>query len=184
MLENWCWMKEELKLMSCHYSQLTPEDLTKWQEHHPGEHCPPHKIPDEMLDSLIPSRDLGRALWYLHQLYVLPQLLVKENVCWVVTLIFINLDLRVISRFDMAIHNPRSHEDCKRLNPTELYNDLIEQLYFLTTEGLESRGHGHVTFGHLVSGYDAGFYSYLRYGYVIILFCVDYWTNQLMICRV
>lgn len=68
MLENWCWLKNELKQMSCHYTKLDHKYLEKWQNEHAGEPCPPEKIPDEMLDSLIESRESNRALWFLKQL--------------------------------------------------------------------------------------------------------------------
>lgn len=68
MLENWCWMKEELKRMSCHYTQLDPKYSDSWQEAHPGVSLPLDRIPDDMLDGLIKSRDMNRALWYLYQL--------------------------------------------------------------------------------------------------------------------
>lgn len=61
-------MTDELKRMSCHYTKLDRKYLDKWQCEHPEEHCPPEKIPGDMLDSLIRSRDLNRALWFLRQL--------------------------------------------------------------------------------------------------------------------
>jgi metallopeptidase MepB len=60
MLENWCWMRDELKRMSCHYTKLDGADSGDINEN--GE------IPDTMLDNLIKSRNVNRALWYLRQL--------------------------------------------------------------------------------------------------------------------
>lgn len=68
MLENWCWMKDELKRMSCHFTKLDPELLRNWQKNHPGEEVPPEQIPNELLDGLVRSRKHNRALWYLRQL--------------------------------------------------------------------------------------------------------------------
>lgn len=68
MLENWCWMRDELRRMSCHYSHLNPEYQVLWQAEHPGQAAPPEKIPDDLLDSLVASRSLNRALWFLRQL--------------------------------------------------------------------------------------------------------------------
>lgn len=68
MLENWCWMKHELKHMSCHYTKLDPKYLEAWQSEHPGESVPLERIPDEMLDSLIQSRNVNRAMWFVRQL--------------------------------------------------------------------------------------------------------------------
>jgi hypothetical protein len=68
MLENWCWMKDELKQMSYHYTKLDPKFLDKWQDEHPEAPCPPDEIPDNMLNCLVKSGDLNRALWFLYQL--------------------------------------------------------------------------------------------------------------------
>lgn len=68
MLENWCWMKDELRRMSFHYSHLSPKHQELWQAEHPGETTPPETIPDDLLDSLVASRTLNRALWFLRQL--------------------------------------------------------------------------------------------------------------------
>lgn len=55
LLENWCWT-DMLRNMSCHYTTLNPEYLTKWREIHPGEEDPPRQMPDELLESLLASR--------------------------------------------------------------------------------------------------------------------------------
>lgn len=68
MLENWCWMTNELEQMSCHYSTLQPEFLEQWRKDHPGQADPPREIPGDMLDGLVQSRNAQRALWLLRQL--------------------------------------------------------------------------------------------------------------------
>lgn len=65
MLENWCWMKEELRQMSCHYTTLDPGYLEGWLEKHPGEPTPPQTIPDDLLDSLVAGRNRHRVLQLL-----------------------------------------------------------------------------------------------------------------------
>jgi len=68
MLENWCWIGDELKRMSCHYTRVDPQHAQQWKEDHQGEHLPPKEIPDELLHNLTRSRDFNRASWYMRQL--------------------------------------------------------------------------------------------------------------------
>ncbi|KAJ5997164.1 hypothetical protein N7522_008824 [Penicillium canescens] len=135
MLENWCWIKDELRQMSCHYTSLDSKLLEDWQLRHPGLPVPPTQIPDELLDPLVESRNHNRALWLLSQL--------------------------AVSRFDMEVHDPPSHEACEAMDPTTLFNQVDEKLTLQPIPDREDRGHPHVHFGHLLSGYDAGYYSYL-----------------------
>lgn len=61
MLENWCWLREELRNMSCHISTARSEA----QEDRPARR---KTIPDDLLDGLIKSRHINRAAWFLRQL--------------------------------------------------------------------------------------------------------------------
>jgi metallopeptidase MepB len=67
MLENWCWNNSELKEMSCHYTRLGPEYLHGWKAQHPRTAEPDEQIPEELLDRLIESRNLDKALRLLQQ---------------------------------------------------------------------------------------------------------------------
>jgi metallopeptidase MepB len=67
-LENFCWVKDELRELSCHYSKLSPENLAQWREANPEAPDPQEKIPDEMVDSLIASRSLNQGWWIGDQL--------------------------------------------------------------------------------------------------------------------
>ncbi|KAK0620909.1 thimet oligopeptidase [Immersiella caudata] len=138
-LENFCWVKDELREMSCHYSKLGPEYLAQWRQANPDAPDPPEKIPDEMVDSLVASRSLNQGWWTGDQL--------------------------AVALFDMAVHNPESHEHLLQLDTAKLYNDLLEETAGLVNPDPTSRGHPHVHFGHLLHGYDAGYYSYL-WGFV------------------
>src|SRR3569833_1443508 len=35
-LENWCFRKDEVKAMSCHYTRVYPADESAWLEDYPG----------------------------------------------------------------------------------------------------------------------------------------------------
>ncbi|THZ06051.1 zincin [Aureobasidium pullulans] len=138
MLENWCWIGDELKGMSCHYTRVDPQHAQQWKEDHQGEHLPPKEIPDELLHNLTRSRDFNRASWYMRQL--------------------------AFARFDMALHNGASYQDGQAFDSTATYHDLMERYLLVKTPDPSSRGHPQADFGHLCAGYDAGYYSYLCAG--------------------
>lgn len=52
MLENWCWIKEDVQALGRHYTSIDPKYMALWKADHPGEEPPQAKIPDEMLDLL------------------------------------------------------------------------------------------------------------------------------------
>lgn len=62
----------------------------------------------------------------------------------------------------MAVHDPHSHEECVNLNPTAIFHQVEEKLRLLPVPDPKDRGHPHAHFGHLLSGYDAGYYADLR----------------------
>ncbi|KAL2275896.1 hypothetical protein FJTKL_01450 [Diaporthe vaccinii] len=137
MLENWCWMEQELQQMSCHYSSLSPEHLAHWQKQNKTAEVPSTGIPDDLLSSLVQSRGVNRGLWFLRQL--------------------------AISRFDLAIHNPPNRESLATLDLTKLWARIWEHLTLTSCPDMHDRGYQYGQFGHLLSGYDAGYYSYLWY---------------------
>ena len=63
----------------------------------------------------------------------------------------------------MTVHEPPSHEAAEELDITETYNRLRYEITQLDGPEGYIWGNGQATFGHLIGGYDAGYYGYLRY---------------------
>ncbi|KAI9371143.1 peptidase family M3-domain-containing protein [Aspergillus egyptiacus] len=139
MLENWCWTPTQLKSLSKHYSTLSSEYLAAWKEQANGQAEPSEKIPDDVIASIIRTKHVNDALFNLRQLH--------------------------FGIFDMMVHEPESHEKIQELPISSTYNNLrkeITQIPGPEVLGLgDEWGHGQATFGHLMGGYDAGYYGYL-----------------------
>ncbi|KAJ5320598.1 hypothetical protein N7508_000881 [Penicillium antarcticum] len=146
MLENWCWTPSQLRSLSRHYSTLSPEYLASWQEAQQSRSGgktatgpPSERIPDDVIENLIRTKHVNDALFNLRQLH--------------------------FGIFDMAIHEPKSHADIEALPLSATYNRLRQEITQM--DGPEALGagsewgHGEATFGHLIGGYDAGYYGYL-----------------------
>ncbi|OQO06689.1 hypothetical protein B0A48_08476 [Cryoendolithus antarcticus] len=65
MLEEWCWYPETLRLLSRHYSNLSPEYMQTWQEDvdagiskATGE---PNVLPESLIDALVRSKQAKSA---------------------------------------------------------------------------------------------------------------------------
>ncbi|KAI1450493.1 Metalloprotease [Annulohypoxylon stygium] len=113
----------------------TPSQLKALSNHYQtGE-----KIPDELIEKQISTKHVNDALFNLRQLH--------------------------FGIFDMAVHSPATHEELEKLDAGALYNDLRIQIAGLKgPEALgepSTWGNGQATFGHLIGGYDAGYYGYL-----------------------
>jgi metallopeptidase MepB len=63
----------------------------------------------------------------------------------------------------MVVHNPATREALLQLDGTGLYNNIKEELTLLRNPEPSTHGPAHCHFGHLMSDYDAGYFSYLRY---------------------
>ncbi|PSR76625.1 peptidase family M3 [Coniella lustricola] len=120
MLENWCWTPSQIEALSGHFE-------TK------------EKIPRDLVEKLVATKNVNGALFNLRQLH--------------------------FGIFDMAVHSPKSHEEVENLDPSKLYNELRTEIVGFTgpeAQGEPSTwGNGPATFGHLIGGYDAGYYGYL-----------------------
>lgn len=128
MLENWCWTPSQLKFLSQHYSSLSPTYLATWKESASGQKEPEAKIPDDLIKSLIETKHVNEALFTLRQLH--------------------------FGIFDMAIHEPKSHDEAEKMDITAMFNNFRTEITAL--EGPEALGmgshwgHGQATFGHLM----------------------------------
>ncbi|CEJ89495.1 hypothetical protein VHEMI05336 [[Torrubiella] hemipterigena] len=132
MLENWCWIKEDLKAMGYHYTAIDPKYMEAWKADHPGKKPPQAKLPDETLDLLISEYPRSKMALYTSILYY--------------------------SQFDLAVHHPPSAESLRNLDESQTFRDLHEQFYFAHPP---EPFHLQTDFSHLVSGYDAGYYVYM-----------------------
>ncbi|KAI1802064.1 Metalloprotease [Daldinia bambusicola] len=113
----------------------TPSQLKSLSNHYKtGE-----KIPDDLIEKQISTKHVNDALFNLRQLH--------------------------FGIFDMTVHSPATHEELEKIDFSALYNDLRTQIAGLKgPEALgepSTWGNGQATFGHLIGGYDAGYYGYL-----------------------
>lgn len=146
MLENWCWTPSQLRALSTHYATLSPDYLKGWQEAQgragkdASAPAPAAQIPDEVINNLIRTKHVNDALFNLRQLH--------------------------FGIFDMSVHEPASHAAIEALPVSATYNRLRKEITQMDgPEALgagDDWGHGEATFGHLIGGYDAGYYGYLR----------------------
>lgn len=140
MLENWCWTPSQLRSLSKHYSYLSESYKSAWQESaSDSAKQPTETMPEDLISSIVSTRHVNDALFNLRQLH--------------------------FGIFDMTVHEGTSHDQIKSLEISELYNRLRKEISKL--DGPEdigkdfSWGNGQATFGHLIGGYDAGYYGYL-----------------------
>ncbi|KAB8349738.1 hypothetical protein FH972_023753 [Carpinus fangiana] len=139
MLENWCWTPSQLKSLSKHWSYASPEYKAAYLESSKASAQPSEQIPDDIIDGIIKTKHVNDALANLRQLH--------------------------FGTFDMRIHEPASHADAEKLEISKIYNEMRAELCGLDGpeklgEGFDW-GNGQATFGHLIAGYDAGYYGYL-----------------------
>ncbi|EXJ81048.1 thimet oligopeptidase [Capronia epimyces CBS 606.96] len=140
MLENWCWTPSQLKALSKHYSTLSPEYYAAWKEASGANAgSTEERIPDDLIEKLIKTKNLNGALFNLRQLH--------------------------FGIFDMAIHEPKDHESLEAMKISETYNWLRKDISKIDGPEVLGEGYdwgnGQATFGHLMGGYDAGYYGYL-----------------------
>ncbi|KAI9197197.1 Thimet oligopeptidase [Polychytrium aggregatum] len=110
MFENWCWNERILTALSSHYQT--------------GD-----KIPQELVQSLIKSRNVNAGLNCLRQIF--------------------------FGLFDMRVHGLAENES---VDVRSLWQQLMAEVTLIP--GIEGTC-GAATFGHIMGGYDAGYYGYL-----------------------
>lgn len=140
MLENWCWTPAQLKALSKHYSTISPEYFEAWKDAATEDSAKPsERIPDDLVSNLIKTKNMNGALFNLRQLH--------------------------FGIFDMTIHEPKDHESIQDMQISEIYNGLRRNISSLDGPEVFGEGNdwgnGQATFGHLMGGYDAGYYGYL-----------------------
>lgn len=142
MLENWCWNPAQLRSLSYHYSHLSPEYEATWKESQddPNTEKPEAHLQDDLIGKLVATKHVNGALFNLRQLH--------------------------FGIFDMTLHQGTSHSAVEDLNPTVAYNQLRREIVgeddpVAFDNSSDEWGHGQATFGHLMGGYDAGYYGYL-----------------------
>lgn len=139
LLENWTWTPSQIKALSKHYSTMSAEYLAAYKESSKDTSDPDEKMPDALIDSVVNTRHINDAIFNLRQLH--------------------------FGIFDMTVHEASSHEAIKALDASETYNRLRKEISKIDGPEVLGEGYtwgnGQATFGHLIGGYDAGYYGYL-----------------------
>lgn len=140
MFEQFLWEARHIKDLSYHYSYISPEYKSGWlQENKDKTEQPLSQLSDKDVADL--------ASWD-------PKKFISREVN--------NLFL---SYFDILVHTPTTHEELEQANLAEMFNKL--QTDILAVHGGEAIGdgwdwsHGESVFRMIVSGYDAGYYTYV-----------------------
>jgi len=71
MLENWCWLPDELKAIGRHYTRVDPTYMEAWLKDNPGRDVPPERIPDGLLRHRLARRGHAKVDVLLSILYVI-----------------------------------------------------------------------------------------------------------------
>lgn len=94
---------------------------------------PSKKLDDSLINSLVRAKHVNGALFFLRQLH--------------------------FGIFDQTLHTT-TPEEAKSIDVAALWNDLRQEIAHLS-QGDQQRVHGYSSFGHIMGGYDAGYYGYL-----------------------
>ncbi|MCJ1309892.1 hypothetical protein MMC25_003553 [Agyrium rufum] len=142
MFENFFWDAQYMRDISCHYSILTPEYAAAWRvslELEPGDPIPEvsAQISLDLATKLATTKNVGSA--------------------------FKTMSLISQSTWDMLVHSPSSPEDLLHMDYARTFNTMRSDCTGLAgSEAFDgSQGLGFSVFRAYMSGYDAGYYTYL-----------------------
>ncbi|KAK1752826.1 hypothetical protein QBC47DRAFT_430873 [Echria macrotheca] len=155
MVERFLWKPSYIKELAHHYSYLTPEFEEVWLKAQAQKTTPECCVDTDNRETRaekpspkLPDRTIA----------VLADTNPKQFIDSQVFNLFLSL-------YDVLVHHPKTHEDLERMNLAEEFNKLHTEITGL--HGGEAVGdgwewaHGESVFRMIVSGYDAGYYSYI-----------------------
>ncbi|KAL7954194.1 hypothetical protein V8C34DRAFT_320186 [Trichoderma compactum] len=153
MFEQFFWEARHINDLSYHYSHISPEHKSRWlKENKSRDEQPPARLSDKDIAELAmqdPQKPTSRENYNPLPPY-----------------------------FDIVVHAPATHEEVEQADLAEMFNKL--QTDILAMHRGEAIGdgwdwsHGESVFRMIVSGYDAGYYTYVL-GRV---FALDMWNRQ------
>ncbi|KAK1756992.1 hypothetical protein QBC47DRAFT_359473 [Echria macrotheca] len=133
--------------ISHHYSYLSPEYYAAWLSSSSGTHKeaasqPPIKLDEQATAQLVGDSRLKRRARIDRQTFNL-----------------------FLSWFDVLVHSPTSHEELEKMDLAAAYNKLKTEMTGLRGGEVLGEGwawsQGQSVFRMIVSGYDAGYYTYV-----------------------
>ncbi|KAH7386589.1 metallopeptidase MepB [Cadophora sp. MPI-SDFR-AT-0126] len=154
MLENWCWTPSFLKSLGRHYASISPQYLEIWNKTSTGKPQPPVEIPNKMIEEIIGSKYCEKPNFLLGQI--------------------------LLAMFDMKIHHSESRKNLENMDLVKEYNELIKeyQMFDISDKSNEWSSF-FASIGHLMTEYDAGYYSYLLQVYSTDMFYTRFKGNVL-----
>ncbi|KXS99195.1 hypothetical protein AC578_3049 [Pseudocercospora eumusae] len=133
MMENFAYSPPVLKMLSKHWSYLSPEFDTAWKKSH--EDKPPEKLPDNIIDKILRNKDAYNAYTNMYQVFY--------------------------ASWDMKIHEAKSPKAAKDIDTTAEWNRIYTDYVKGIDNPGPKWGHLQSTLNYPMAGYDAGYYAYL-----------------------